>query len=841
MIGRVFPGLTVSVLVFFSLNAMVRAEYTFDEAELGLPAETVDLSLINSGGQLPGIYNVTVWINDKQVDSRDIEFRMAPVTDSPVTAGKLVPCLMPDQLLRYGVDIRSNPGLLTGVDKASADPDKSASTCTRLSGMNGATTEFDFNQQKLQLIIPPDMMLPSTGEIAPRELWNDGIPAVLLSYQYNIQRTVARGGYGGRRDQQYLQLRPGINVGAWRMRSVLTRQTPGAWVRQYAWAERRVERLNSQLTLGEQFSSGLGITDGVPFRGVQLMSDDAMLPYAQRTFSPVIEGVAGTQARVEVSQNGYVLTSVTVPAGAFRLDRLPSVSTDGDLLVTIFESDGTRRSFTVPYTTPAIAGYPGTLRYSLLVGQYRSSDPAVRMPGILVGEMLYGLPVNMTVYSGFQTSEKYHNVTLGSGTSLGVWGALSVDGTYSDGQQMHVSAQKGQRLRVRYTKSIPATSSYFSLSAERMSEGYRTLSDTLDSWCRRDCGRATGGLRQRLALNMSQGLSGWGRIGMNVSRQTWRPDGNTQVSWGGNYTVLLRRRISLSLSWTRSLRMEHNGQRSTNNIVNLMLSVPLGSSGLQSSLQMTHAGGKADWQVGLQGMAMDNRLVWTARERTGGTSGNRLFNSASLGWSGRYGTSTGYFSDSAVSRSYSVDTRGGMLLTRHGLTAGPVLGDTVALMVVPGVPDVATSSWQGVKTDWRGYAIVPYLQPYIENSIEIRPDMQNQTAELEYTSAATIPTKGAVTFVPFPVRRGEKLLLTLTQRNGGPVPFGAVVTVGGGQGSTGIVDEGGEVYLPGVDPKETVLTVRWGREAGETCTVKVDLSKHKKSTSGLYRFSGLCG
>ncbi|ECD1968223.1 fimbrial biogenesis outer membrane usher protein, partial [Salmonella enterica subsp. enterica serovar Abaetetuba] len=53
--------------------------------------------------------------------------------------------------------------------------------------------------------------------------------------------------------------------------------------------------------------------------------------------------------------------------------------------------------------------------------------------------------------------------------------------------------------------------------------------------------------------------------------------------------------------------------------------------------------------------------------------------------------------------------------------------------------------------------------------------------------------------------------------------------------------EGGEVYLPGVDPKETVLTVRWGREAGETCTVKVDLSKHKKSTSGLYRFSGLCG
>lgn len=834
---QVGPGLVVFSLLFLSPWVNARQEFVFDASALGLPAEAVDLSLINSGGQLPGLYNVTIWVGDRQVDSRDVEFRIVPAGMSGAP-GVLTPCLTAEQLLRYGVDIQSNPELLLR-DETKKNNQKS-DACSRLSGLKGASAIFDFNQQKLQLIIPPDMLLPSTGEIAARALWDDGIPALLLNYQYNVQRTEIKGKYGNRNNQQYLQLGPGINAGAWRMRSTFSRQNPGSWTRLYSWAERRLERLGSQLTFGEQFFNGLGITEGVPFRGVQLVTDDDMLPYVQRSFSPVVEGVANTQARVEVAQNGYVLTSITVPAGPFRLSRLPSVASEGDLQVTVHESDGTRREFTVPYTSPAIAGYPGSLRYSLLAGQYRPSDSNVNTPGILSGEMLYGLPVGLTVYSGVMASSKYQSYTLGSGASLGYWGALSVDGTYSDSQQMHMPSRNGYRLRIRYSKSILTTGSYINFSTEHMSDGYRTLSGILDSWCKNSCRYLERGMRQRMTLNLSQGLGSRGRVGMNVTRQTWRPQGNTLTSWGGNYTVLLWRRASLSLNWTRSRRMVTNGRYDNENIISMMLSVPLGSKGMMSTLQMTHSGGKADWQVGLQGTALDNRLSWNVRERTGGSAGSSVSDSASLGWSGKYGDTTGYYSDSSSSRSYSLDTRGGMLLTRYGLTAGQTLGGTTALVAVPGVPGVGAGGWRGVKTDFRGYAIVSHLRPYMENTIEINPDPLNETAEPEYTTSSTIPTKGAVTYVPFPVRRGEKLLLTLTQHNGRPVPFGAVVTAGENR-STGIVDETGQVYLLGVDQQETALTVRWGREASESCTLRVKLSQHKKKASGIYRFSGICG
>ncbi|HCR3451258.1 TPA: fimbria/pilus outer membrane usher protein [Citrobacter werkmanii] len=830
-------GLVVSGLLFLSFSVSGKEIYIFDEAELGLPTDTVDLNMINSGGQLPGIYRVTVWINDRQVDNRDIEFRMIKVADAPDSVRTLQPCLTSAQLLRYGVDTLSNPTLLSeGGQKGRKN------TCSLLSGLKGATSVFDFNQQKLQLIIPPDMLLPSSGEIAPPQLWDDGIPALLLSYQYGVQITELRGDYSGRSKRHYLQLRPGVNIGAWRMRSVLTRQNTDSWTRLYAWAERRIEGLKSRLTLGEQFSDGLGISEGVPFRGVQIATDKEMIPYAQRAFTPVIEGIAHTQARVEVSQSGYVLTSVTVPAGPFRLNQLPVVPSDGDLQVTVYESDGTRREFTVPYTTPAIAGYPGSLQYNLLAGQYRSSDPTIKTQGLLVGEVMYTLPVNLTGYSGVQVSDKYNSLTLGGGMSFGQWGAVSADGSFSDGKRKHAPAREGYRLRLRYSKSVVGTSSYFNFSTERMSDGYQTLSDTLDSWCKNDCRSYDHGIQQRMALSMSQGLGDWGRVGLNISRQTWRPNGDKLMSWGGNYTVLFRQNISASLNWNRARRLVQNKQAETENIINLMFSVPLGNSGVESSWQMTHSREKTDYQAGFQGMAMDNRLAWSAYERTGGKGGDsHMSSSASLSWAGRYGVTSGYYSDSATDRSYNLDTDGGLILTRHGLTAGQVLGDTtpLALVSVPGISGIPAGTWRGVRTDYRGYAIVSYLHPYMENSVEIRPDTRNQHAEPEYTSATTIPTRGAVTYVPFPVQRGEMLLLTLTQRGGVPVPFGAVVTTGEEPVSTGIVDETGEVYLRGVD-RVTTLTVRWGQGDAETCSLQVDLNKHKKNASGLYRFSEIC-
>lgn len=95
--------------------------------------------------------------------------------------------------------------------------------------------------------------------------------------------------------------------------------------------------------------------DSVPFRGGMVGSDDAIVTYSQRAFTPVVQGIARTQARIEVRQNGYVIYNTTVAPGPYALTDLPVSGGGCDLQVTVFEANGTRQVFTVHYIEPAVA------------------------------------------------------------------------------------------------------------------------------------------------------------------------------------------------------------------------------------------------------------------------------------------------------------------------------------------------------------------------------------------------------------------------------------------------------------------------------------------------------
>lgn len=52
-------------------------------------------------------------------------------------------------------------------------------------------------------------------------------------------------------------------------------------------------------------SSLSSIFDSVPFTGVQLATDEDMIPESLRGFAPIVRGIARTNARVVIKQNGY--------------------------------------------------------------------------------------------------------------------------------------------------------------------------------------------------------------------------------------------------------------------------------------------------------------------------------------------------------------------------------------------------------------------------------------------------------------------------------------------------------------------------------------------------------
>ncbi|WP_439070480.1 fimbrial biogenesis outer membrane usher protein (plasmid) [Serratia nevei] len=835
-------ALAIGGVLLVGANAQA-ANYTFDSKQLGLAGQGVDVSLFEQGGQLPGTYLVDVVINGTQVDSRDVVFNLVKDPDGKQT---LQPCLSVDALSRYGVRVEDYPGLGT-----------SGTQCARLAAIPQAGADFRFNDQRLLLSVPQVAMRPKVVGIAPQSRWDDGMPALLLNYRANVNRNEYRGSNNSNNsDSQYVQLDPGLNVGAWRLRNSTSWQknghASGKWQTVYTYAERGINDWKSRLTLGERYTPS-DVFDSVPFRGVMLATDDNMVPYNQRAYAPVVRGIARTQARVEVKQNGYTVYSNTVAPGPFALTDLTASGAGGDLEVIVYETDGKPQVFTVPYNTPAISLREGYLKYSVMGGTYRSAQSAVDKTGMGQATLMYGLPYNLTGYAGVQGAQHYQAGTLGMGMSLGEWGSVSLDGTWSHGQRKNADAENGGMWRARYTKVVAETNTSLSLTHTQSSKKYNTLSEVLDSY-RSDNGWLylpgsngvyyyyTDGNRSknRTTVTLSQSFGEYGYLNLNGSREEyWNRPGHND-SYGVSYGFGVKG-ATVSLGWTQNKIIGSDGERRNDRVTSLMVSVPLdrwlSGNSVSATYQLTSPsrGGNTQ-EVGLNGDAFSRRLHWDVRQRyRSGDEGDRNESALNLNWDGAYGQVGANYSYSRNVRQMGGSVAGGVVVHPHGVTLGQPLGSTVALVEAPGASDVPVGGWPGVSTDFRGYTTLGYMSPYQENTISLDPASLPANAEITQTDTRVVPTSGAVVAAKFATRVGGRALMTLTQSDGQPVPFGALAMLAGQNVGAGVVGEGGQVYLTGL-PNEGVLTVQW---SGQRCSVDYRLPANK-GVAGVYTMTGQC-
>jgi outer membrane usher protein len=70
-----------------------------------------------------------------------------------------------------------------------------------------------------------------------------------------------------------------------------------------------------------------------------------MQPSGLQGFAPVVRGIANSDAKVTIKQNGYTIYQTNVSPGPFEIRDLTQVTAGADLEVTVTEADGTERSF----------------------------------------------------------------------------------------------------------------------------------------------------------------------------------------------------------------------------------------------------------------------------------------------------------------------------------------------------------------------------------------------------------------------------------------------------------------------------------------------------------------
>lgn len=848
-------------------SGVLHAENYFNPAFLSDGTNQVaDLSTFETdSGQAPGVYRVDIYLNNDFIASHDVDFQSQKAIDSSLPSSRddtgLTACLSAKILGDWGIELN--------IPEENKKSDKGQ--CIDIATLiDGAKARFDFNKQRLELSVPQIALKNNARGYIPPEKWDQGINALLLSYNLNGSSSKDSSGDSS---SQFLGLNGGINVGPWRYRDSSTYsrntsasgQTTNQWQHISGFLERTIIALKSELTIGDSYTGG-EVFDSISFRGVQLASDDNMLPDSLKGFAPTVRGIAKSNAQVTIKQNGYVVYQTYVAPGAFAIDDLFPTSSSGDLTVEVKEKDGSVNSYTVPYSAVPLLQREGRMKYSLTAANYRTSSDQQDPVSFLEGTLIWGLPHNITVYGGTQLSSNYKALAIGAGINMGNWGALSADITHAQSTLIDDSEHRGQSLRLLYAKSLNELGTNFQLLSYRYStSGYYTFSDTtykhMDGYNSDPANEDNDEnndvpkwinyynlyytKRAKVQANISQQLGGYGSIYLSGSRQSYwhNDDKDTLVQFGYN-TNWKDVNIGVSYNYSKS-----SGQPKADQVVALNLSIPIGKwlspagSTSQSNAFANYSmsqdnNGSVTQNAGISGTMLEGNNLNYSVQQGYGNQGVGNSGSASLGYQGGYGNANvGYnYNDNGNSQQVTYGVSGGIVAHRHGVTLSQPLGETNVLIEAPGADNVTVQSSTGVKTDWRGYAVVPFATNYRKNRIGLDTTTLGDKVDLDNAVVDVVPTRGALVRASFKAHVGIRALLTLLHNNT-PVPFGAMVTRDD-EGAGTIVGDDGQVYLSGLAPKGE-LQVQWGEGDNQSCRASYQVPE-KAENATITQLNVIC-
>jgi len=833
----VFP-LKVLVVLQVLFCGIAHAEGTFNPYFLSNdPVSVADLTRFDKGLTVPpGTYRVDIYVNDVYFTTRDVNFNVN------LAGTALVPCLSHRQLSAMGVNIKGIPS------SSMLEEEK----CGLLvSSIKEASALLDVERQRLNISVPQAFMRNTVRGYIPPDEWDNGITAGRLNYSLNGGN--ARGN-GFDSDNYYLNLQSGFNLGAWRLRDNTTwsynsggRYSSGLnkWQHVNTYLQRSISKVDGLLTIGDSYTPS-EVFDSVNFRGVQLASDDNMLPDSQRGFAPMVRGIAKSTARVSVLQNGYEIYQSTVQPGPFVINDLYPSGSSGDLQVTVKEGDGSIHNFAVPYSSVPLLQRDGRLKFGMTVGEFRSGGNQRETPMFLQSTALFGTGAGYTLYGGAQLASDYKAFNTGFGKNLGGWGALSLDVTHSQSNLPDNSVHHGQSLRVHYSKALNELGTNLKLVGYRYSTaGFYTLSEaTYKRMSGYTIITQDGPLeitpkltdyynlyhtkRGRLQMTLSQAVGRTASVYFSGSRQSyWNTsdtDDQAQVGYSASASDI---NYNLSYSLSRNAVQKNEDQ-----MVAFNVSIPF-SHWLTAETRSVLKGASATYgassdvkgrmnnMVGMAGTLLaDSRLSYTMQQSYD-TRGVGMTTNIGGNYRGGYAaTNVGYSRNANLSQFY-YGIQGGVLAHEDGVTFSQPMGDTTVLIKAPGAEGVSVENSIGVRTDWRGYGVVPYVSDFRENRIVLNPNSLANNVDLDDPVTSLVPTRGAVVRANFATKIGLRVLMTLMHK-GKPLPFGATVTSDDGKTSS-IVSDGGQVYLTGL-PLNGLLKAKWGEGERDQCIASYALS-----------------
>lgn len=825
-----FTNSALALAVMLSSNCAV-AEDQFNLNALSHDTPLADSNIlkkyITDNEKLEGIYLSTIYFNFNYVEKKEISYKLS------ADKNQLIPALTKADLRRYGVNVDVLPGFQKVKDEDTIGDIGQY--------IDGASYSYSDKTQRLDIRVPQIALNQEAKDAVSPELWDDGLPALLLGYYYSGSQSYARNGSDANTNSNFLSLNSGANLGGWRLRNV-SNYSGEKWDALSTTLTHDIKTLRSQFLAGDS-STPSDIFDSIQFRGVRVFSDTDMHPYSEQGFAPLIRGIARSDAKVTIKQNGYKIYETYVAPGPFEIRDINQVSSGSDFDIIVTEADGSEHTFTQSSSSLPVMLRSGSYSYSVAYGKYQSNDVS-DAPDFGQAQLIYGMPWGMTLYGGLIGADMYQSAAMGIGVDLHALGSISFDATHAKSQIDDERNETGMSYRLQYAKNIDTTNTNLTIASYRYSsQNFYTFAETFsqrDTAEREDdiySYRNLYNRRSRAQINISQTLGEWGSIYLSAYQQDYWKLNKSERNFTLGYNVMHN---NISYSFNASQTQMPTSKADTQ--YSLTISIPLdkwlpqtwATYALNTSQQ-----GNATHQLGINGIALkDNNLNYNIQQAYSDQN-NAISGSLNASYRGSSGTLSGGYSYDDNSQRVNYSAQGGIIAHPYGVTLAQSLPETMTLVRAPGAENIKVNGTSGIYTDRRGYAVVPYSNPYRQNTISLNTS-GSKNSDISEPVKTVVPTRGAVALADYKVRSGTRVLFTLLHGNT-TVPFGALVSIPQEEDSpTSLVDDHGQVYITGVS-QGMKLVAQWGNNSDHTCSALVpSLSDNADSEATVIRLSLEC-
>ncbi|HEM8838477.1 TPA: outer membrane usher protein [Klebsiella aerogenes] len=756
----------------------------------------IDLSRFTQAGYImPGQYQMVVRLNQAELPEQPVQF-LAPDNNPEGSEA----CVTPEMVSQLGLKDDAMSRLAWWHHGQCLDP----------KSLSGVEMKGDLGAGALYINMPQAYLEYTAENWDPPSRWDNGIAGVLFDYNLNSQ--VVKPSNGGQTQSLSGNGTTGVNIGPWRVRADWQAQynhTTGQlnsteqnwdWSRYYAY--RAISALRAKLALGEDYLNS-GMFDSFRFTGASLVTDDNMLPPNLRGYAPEVTGVAKTNAKVTISQQGRVIYETTVAAGPFRIQDL-NTAVNGTLDVKVQEQDGSVQTFQVNTANVPYLTRPGMVRYKVAAGKPSDFQHHSQGPTFGTAEFSWGVNNGWSLYGGALVAGDYNALAMGIGRDLLAFGALSFDVTESRADLPKDGTKSGGSYRLSYSKRFEEYNSQVTFAGYRFSErNFMSMSQYLDA---RYHGIQNGRGKELYTITFNKqfqslGLSAY----VNYSHQTYwdRPANDTyNLSLSRYFDVGKFKNLNLSLTAYRTVYNHTNDDG-----MYLSLSIPWGDSGTMSYDGQFGSGMNSN-TVGYYDRIDDNN---TYNVKAGVGQGGRGVGSAYYTHMGDMAQLTANASvQGSQYTAFGMSLQGGMTATANGAALHRVnaTGGTRLMVDTDGVGNVPIRGYGALtRTNRFGKAVISDVNSYYRNAVNVDLNALPDNVEATRSVVQGTLTEGAIGYRKFGVIAGEKAMAVVKLADGSTPPFGAVV-LNEQKAQVGIVNEEGSVWLSGINPGGK-MNVQW--------------------------------